>query len=314
MSVYKFLKRINAHDLNQEVSKMITGRKNAPTMDDYVRSLNSDPVAHLAIILSAVIHDVDHRGVGNGQLAKEAPSMAARYRETSLAEQNSFEISWDLLMADHFRDLRAYIFSAPEDLVRFRQLLVNLVIATDLFDKEANNLRKGRWAKAFDDSAGMDRDGNALRATVLLENIIQASDICHCMQHWHVYQKWMKKFFKECLCAHEQGRMEMIPSNFWYKGELQFFDCYVIPLARKLKDCHVFGVSSDECLNYAVRNRAEWECRGETVLEEVSSVQLRRHLRTISVDVRECLTRCICRLQPSPTKNQLLEENADGKL
>jgi len=36
-----------------------------------------------------------------------------------------------------------------------------------------------------------------------------------------------------------------------------------------LQDCHVFGASSDECLNYAVRNRAEWEQRGAGIVEEM---------------------------------------------
>lgn len=133
MSVNKFLKRIMAHDLNQEVNTIITGRKGVPTIDDFTKVINSDPVTHLACLLSAVIHDVDHLGISNVQLAKEAPNMAARYRGKSLAEQNSFEIAWDLLMADHFDDLRAYIFALPEELVRFRQLLVNMVLATGKF-------------------------------------------------------------------------------------------------------------------------------------------------------------------------------------
>ena len=36
----------------------------------------------------------------------------------------------------------------------------------------------------------------------------------------------------------------------------------VIPLAKKLKECGVFGVSSDEYLAYAQANRNEWETRG----------------------------------------------------
>lgn len=47
-----------------------------------------------------------------------------------------------------------------------------------------------------------------------------------------------------------------------YKGELSFFDHYIIPLANKLKDYKVFGVSSDEYLNYAEKNRNEWKVRG----------------------------------------------------
>lgn len=47
------------------------------------------------------------------------------------------------------------------------------------------------------------------------------------------------------------------PADNWYKGELGFFDFYIIPLAKKLKECGVFGVSSDEYLNYAQKNRQE---------------------------------------------------------
>jgi hypothetical protein len=44
-----------------------------------------------------------------------------------------------------------------------------------------------------------------------------------------------------------------------------------IPLAKKLKECGVFGVSSDEYLNYAMQNRAEWEARGEVLIARMSS-------------------------------------------
>ena len=41
---------------------------------------------------------------------------------------------------------------------------------------------------------------------------------------------------------------------------------YIIPLAKKLKECGVFGVSSDEYLNYALQNKLEWEDRGHEVV------------------------------------------------
>lgn len=43
----------------------------------------------------------------------------------------------------------------------------------------------------------------------------------------------------------------------------------MIPLAKKLKDCNVFGVSSDEYLTYAQKNRAEWNLRGKGIVEEM---------------------------------------------
>ena len=67
--------------------------------------------------------------------------------------------------------------------------------------------------------------------------------------------------------AYKNGRSEKDPSEGWYGGELWFFDNYVIPLAKKLKECGVFGVSSDECLNYAMENREEWERKGRSIVE-----------------------------------------------
>ena len=52
-------------------------------------------------------------------------------------------------------------------------------------------------------------------------------------------------------------------------SEIGFLDFYVIPLAKKLKDCGVFGVSSDEYLQYAQNNRNEWEEKGKEVVDEL---------------------------------------------
>jgi len=89
------------------------------------------------------------------------------------------------------------------------------------------------------------------------------------LQHWHIYRQWNESLFREMSLAYREGRAEKDPAEFWYKGEIGFFDYYIIPLAKKLKDCGVFGVSSAECLNYAVQNRQEWEARGQELVAEM---------------------------------------------
>merc|ERR1719310_1085905 len=107
---------------------------------------------------------------------------------------------------------------------------------------------------------------NHRKATIVIEHIIQASDVAHTMQHWHIYIKWNERLFAEMYRAYTQGRAEKDPTDTWYKGELGFFDFYIIPLAQKLSECGVFGVSSDEYLNYAIMNRNEWEKKGKDVV------------------------------------------------
>lgn len=68
--------------------------------------------------------------------------------------------------------------------------------------------------------------------------------------------------------AYKKGRMAKNPLEFWYNGEIGFFDFYIIPLAKKLKECGVFGVSCDEYLTYALNNRSEWCRRGKEIVKE----------------------------------------------
>jgi hypothetical protein len=266
MATNKFISRIVSPGIAEEEAQE---GDLASKLHDYTHGINSDPLTVLAIVFSALIHDADHRGVSNAQLIVELPEMAKLYRNKSIAEQNSLDIAWDLLMTDQFEDLRACLFSNQAEITRFHQVLVNVVLATDIFDQELNSLRKNRWNKAFSECNLSDEHKNDLRATIVIEHIIQASDVCHTMQHWHIYRKWNKRLFMEMHAAFSAGRMAKDPSTFWYQGELGFFDNYIIPLAKKLKDCNVFGVSSDECLNYAIQNRSEWADCGQEIIEEM---------------------------------------------
>ena len=178
-------------------------------------------------------------------------------------------------MDDQFKDMRAVIFTNECEEKHFRALLVNLVLATDICDKELGAQRKARWAKAFSGTSSEQggesgHDAVNRKATIVLEHLIQASDVAHTMQHWHIYRKWNEKFFEENMKAFRAGRADKNPSQFWYEGELGFFDFYIIPLAKKLKDCGVFGVASDEYLDYAEKNRKEWQLHGQAIVDEMS--------------------------------------------
>ena len=84
------------------------------------------------------------------------------------------------------------------------------------------------------------REDSNCKATIVIEHILQASDVSHTMQHWHVYQKWNETLFHEMYKEYLTGRTSNDPTETWYQGELGFFHYYIIPLAKKLKECGVF--------------------------------------------------------------------------
>ena len=94
----------------------------------------------------------------------------------------------DLLMEVDMYELRTAICGDKGDLARFRQLVINAVMATDIADKELGALRKKRWEKAFNTSSISPdhqhdeqtiREDNNRKATIVIEHLIQASDVSH---------------------------------------------------------------------------------------------------------------------------------------
>lgn len=200
MSCVKLLSRIvapNDIEYEDDLKHGKNAAKNlAATLHDHTFGITSDPITQFAVVFSALIHDVDHRGVPNTQLGEERKDLAEKYKSKSIAEQNSVDIAWELLMKSKYDDLRAAICATDDERKRFRQIVVNTVMATDIMDKDLKTLRNNRWDKAFKKG---DADSNPLeeenddtavnrKATIVIEHLIQASDVSHTMQHWHVYR------------------------------------------------------------------------------------------------------------------------------
>jgi len=72
-------------------------------------------------------------GVSNLQLVKEELPVAAKYQGRSVAEQNSVDLSWRLLMGDEYQNLRNVIYQTKDEFTRFRSLVVNSVLGKWLF-------------------------------------------------------------------------------------------------------------------------------------------------------------------------------------
>jgi hypothetical protein len=199
------------------MEKMLS-RVQCATMDgkarDFTNDITSDPLAQFAVVFAALVHDVDHPGVSNAQLVQEKDDMAVRYEGKSPAENHSLTLAWDTLIQPEYQDLvmcicGGYKGSGPNrgtksithELARLRQLVESAVLATDVFDPNLKQDRNARWARVFQD--GQDKEscseeeshssGNSpgkihsidhLKATIVLEHLIQASDVAHTMQHW----------------------------------------------------------------------------------------------------------------------------------
>mmetsp|Transcript_10544 Transcript_10544/g.20168 ORF Transcript_10544/g.20168 Transcript_10544/m.20168 type:complete len:624 (-) Transcript_10544:90-1961(-) len=257
--------------VSQFLSRMAAEKGATLTLKDQTYGIVSDPLTQFAVVFAALMHDADHEGVPNAQLMKEKPEFAESYGNKSIAEQRSVEVAFETLMRPEFRDLRMTIYRNEDEMRRFRQLVVNAIIATDICDKDLREFRNQRWSKAFSPihESMCETTMTSLKATIGIELIMQASDILHTMQPWRSYKSWNERLFSEMYRAYWEGRSSTDPSTFWFKGEIGFFDFYIIPLAKKLQSLGIFGSMGEECLQYATSNRQEWLLHGPGSVNEL---------------------------------------------
>lgn len=168
MSVNKLMSRIVATDVDE----------GAGSLHDHTYGITSDPLTGFACAFSAMIHDADHTGAPNAQLIAEKSPIADTW-DRSIAEQNSLNLSLNLLLSNDYKDLFHTICATKEEAKRFHSLLVNIVLATDIVDKGLKELRNARWDKAFKTETAEQfvksedaRDGVNRKATIVVSEII----------------------------------------------------------------------------------------------------------------------------------------------
>jgi hypothetical protein len=113
--------------------------------------LKSDPLTQLAFLFSALVHDVEHTGVSNRQLVLECDELALMYNDQSVAEQRSLAIAFSMLMKKGFETLRDVLFQDRKEYMRFRKIVIDLVLCTDIASPERVQIVKSKWKEAFGD-------------------------------------------------------------------------------------------------------------------------------------------------------------------
>lgn len=317
MAVMSWLQRAVPPQSNDSTTEMIqdfedsfSGDWKPSVIPRNAYTLISDPLTQFALLFAALIHDCGHKGLPNVELVRQEDQLASQYDNRSIHEQNALHLAFDVLMESKYSSLRCAIYGDRDEFVRFRQVVINAVLATDILDDGVTGQQSVRWGCTFkgqedinksqkeminqsrsnhshnhhdDDSidAASESEASALenlpdneediKASILIEHLLVVADIAHTMQHWFVYRKWNQMLFEELYMAYISGRGEKDPSTTWYKDELEFFDDFVIPMASKMKDCGLFDISNEDFLAHAESNREQWKNQGKREIAKMLS-------------------------------------------
>ena len=112
--------------------------------------LNSNFEYQLALIFAALVHDVDHGGVSNQTLINECDPLSILYNDQSVLEQRSLAVAFTELMDPRFEELRSLMFPSQKEFMEFRNIVIDLVLTTDIASGERMQIVKSKWKEAFD--------------------------------------------------------------------------------------------------------------------------------------------------------------------
>lgn len=134
---------------NKLLDMILNSIPNQPRASTF--GLRDDPLMQFALVFAALIHDVEHQGIPNRQLANEDDALAIQYNDTSIAEHHSLFLGFSELLKPQYQTLRDTIFPQKEDYQRFRAGVINLVLTTDIASPERTQIGKSKWKEAFGD-------------------------------------------------------------------------------------------------------------------------------------------------------------------
>lgn len=134
--------------------KECSGPPKVSSAETFERFLNTfgiseDPLIHFGLVFSALVHDVEHKGLPNAQLVKEQDKLSAVYINKSIAEQHSIAVAFSILAEPCFKELRGVIWSNKHEYTKFRNMVVSLILATDISSAERTAIGRDKWNTAF---------------------------------------------------------------------------------------------------------------------------------------------------------------------
>jgi hypothetical protein len=113
--------------------------------------LRRDAMAHLSMVFAALVHDVEHEGVPNRQLAMEGSKWAIMFNDQSIAENRSLYTAFSELLFGDYQELRAAMFADDDAFKKFRTYVIGMILTTDLASSERMQVNKSKWKEAFGD-------------------------------------------------------------------------------------------------------------------------------------------------------------------
>lgn len=222
----------------------------------------------LALLFAAIIHDIGHQGVTNATLVHENHSLAIIYSDQSVAEMNSLACGFQLFDRVDHDILDGFTL---EERRTFRSIVIDLVLSTNIMDKE----RQQNIQKKFDAAKNceLNEDGKIdincpVNRLAIYNLIIRAADVGASMQNAETTRIWSHRFFLEQKEAQDAGRGPQIDDKDFSLQHGKFMELHAKILAVTLTSTgNLTECLTRDILDSTHRNLAVWGIEGKAIVD-----------------------------------------------
>ena len=145
--------------------------------------------SHIAVLLSAIVHDVAHPGVNNRFLVETWDDIAIQYNDSSVLENFHTAVAFNLMRKE---DTAVLALLSSDQRRHIREMMITMILGTDMAKHLA--LCADFEKRIQDGVMDMEDDGQAILA---LQVVVHAADISNPAKPWPLYKEWTSRIVTE---------------------------------------------------------------------------------------------------------------------
>ncbi|KAL4512042.1 hypothetical protein ABPG72_005044 [Tetrahymena utriculariae] len=183
-----------------------------------------------AMYFSAAIHDFDHPGYNNVFLINTQNILALKFNDQSVLENHHVSSVYEMILKNN--NLNIFSNFSNDEYKQFREMVVNMVLATDM-TKHFTDISKLKSRIAATD---FEIDGKDKKT--VMESLLHASDISNPARPWEICYQWTNKVMTEFWAQGDEEKRLGLPVTYLCdrvetntsKSQQGFIDFVVKPL------------------------------------------------------------------------------------
>lgn len=229
-------------------------------LDKYHGNVWLNDTDRIALLLSALLHDLDHPGLNNMYQVNAVTPLAVRYNDLSVLENYHAAIAVEMLQKPQFNIFPKFELNKKKAI---RKTMISLILATDMsthfnLKDEVDAAATKVMAKTLTPDNVTDKE-----KTLLMKSILHLADISNPGKPWEISKRWSDMVIQEFFAQGDIEKEEQLPvsmgcdRNTVQQDEvsLNFADFFVAPFYFSLTKW-LPGVI--EPCTVLVDNRTKW--------------------------------------------------------